>query len=67
MEREHLEGLRRLKELREIDDDFMRYIFKDNIPLVQRVLRILTEKSDLNIISLETQAYMKRLVGARSI
>lgn len=45
----------------------MRYIFKDNIPLVQRVLRILTEKSDLNIISLETQADMKRLVGARSI
>ena len=45
----------------------MRCIFKDDIPLVQHVLRILTGKDDLEIVSIETQADMKRLVGARSL
>ena len=34
--------LERLKQLRPIDDDFMRCMFKDNIPLVELVLRIIT-------------------------
>ena len=34
------EYLRRLQSLRPIDDDFMRCLFKDNIPLAQLVLRI---------------------------
>ena len=66
-EREHREDLARLRGLRPIDDDFMRCIFKDNIPLAQRTLRIITEKDDLVITSVETQKDMKRLVGARSI
>jgi hypothetical protein len=66
-EREHQEDLARLRGLRPIDDDFMRCIFRDNIPLAQMVLRIVTGISDLKIIRLETQKDMKRLVGARSI
>jgi predicted transposase/invertase (TIGR01784 family) len=61
------EYLQRLRGMRPIDDDFMRCIFKDNKALAQKVLRILLQNKSLNIVSLETQADMKRLVGARSI
>lgn len=66
-ERKHQEDLQRLRQLRPIDDDFMRCLFKDNIPLVEFVLRILTEKPDLVITACEVQKDMKRLAGARSI
>ena len=66
-EHERQEDLARLRGLRPIDDDFMRCIFRDNIPLAQLVLRIVTGRSDLEVKSLETQRDMKRLVGARSI
>lgn len=61
------ENLQRLKELRPIDDEFMRCLFKGNIPLAQLVLRIIMDKDDLEIIECHTQEDMKRLVGARSI
>ena len=66
-ERERQEDLARLRGLRPIDDDFMRCIFRDNIPLAQFVLRILTDKEDLEVTALETQKDYKRLVGARSV
>ena len=66
-ERERKEDLQRLRGLRPIDDDFMRCLFRENIPLTQQVLRILTGKDNLIIDSVETQADLKRLVGARSI
>lgn len=66
-EREHQEDLQRLRGFRPIDDDFMRGLFKKNIPLAQMVLRIITGKRDLVITSCETQADMKRVTGARSI
>lgn len=66
-EREHQEDLQRLRGLRPIDDDFMRCLFHNNIPLTQHVLQVVTQKRDLNITSVETQADMKRLLGARSI
>lgn len=47
--REHNKKLYRLKMLRPIDDEFMRCIFKENIPLTQHVLQILTNKPDLII------------------
>ena len=64
---QHQEDLQRLRGLRPIDDDFMRCLFKDNIPLVELVLRIITDKLDLFITDCETQKDMKRLAGARSI
>ena len=39
-ERKHQEDLRHLDNLRPMDDEFMRCLFKDNIPLAQLVLRI---------------------------
>ena len=66
-EREREEDMRRLRKLRPIDDDFMRCLFKDNIPLVQFVLRIIKGKQDLVITNCHTQRDMKRLAGARSI
>lgn len=66
-EQKHLEDLQRLCGLRPIDDDFMRCLFKDNIPLAELVLRIITGKQDLIITDCQTQKDMKRLAGARSI
>ena len=66
-EKRHLEDLERLRALRPIDDTFMRGLFKENIPLVELVLRIITNKPDLKILKCETQADMKRVTGARSI
>lgn len=66
-ERDHEKDLQRLRKLRPMDDDFMRCLFKDNIPLAQLVLRIITGKSDLVITECQTQKDMKRLAGARSI
>ena len=66
-DKQHQEDLQRLRLLRPIDDDFMRCLFKDNIPLTEFVLRIITDKPDLIITECETQKDMKRLAGARSI
>ena len=61
------EDLEKLRALRPIDDDFMRCIFRNNKPLAQLVLRIITEKPDLIVQELETQADLKRLGGGRSV
>lgn len=66
-EREREKDLQRLRGFRPIDDDFMRCLFKDNIPLVELVLRTITGKQDLVITDCRTQKDMKRLAGARSI
>ena len=66
-EQQYQEDLQRLRGLRPIDDDFMRCLFKDNIPLAEFVLRIITDKPDLIITDCETQKDMKRLAGGRSI
>lgn len=66
-EREHQEDLQRLRGFRPIDDDFMRSLFRENIPLVQLVLRIIIGKQDLVITSCATQVDMKRVTGARSV
>lgn len=66
-EQKHQEDLLRLRSLRPIDDDFMRCLFKDNIPLAELVLRIITGKLDLTITDCQTQKDMKRLAEARSI
>ena len=43
-EQKRQQDLERLRQLRPIDDDFMRCLFKDNIPLAELVLRIITVK-----------------------
>lgn len=49
-DKQHQENLQRLRLLRPIDDDFMRCLFKDNIPLAEFVLRIITDKPDLLLL-----------------
>ncbi len=66
-EEKRRQNLERLRKLRPIDDDFMRCLFKDNIPLAELVLRIITGKPDLIITECQTQKDMKRLAGARTV
>ncbi len=66
-EREYQEDLQRLRGFRPIDDDFMRCLFKDNLPLAELVLKIIIGKDDLVITECQTQKDMKRLLGARSL
>ena len=66
-EQKHQEDLQRLRGFRPIDDTFMRGMFKDNLPLAQLVLRIVTGKKDLILTEFKTQADMVRVTGSRSI
>ena len=66
-EQRHEENLKTLRALRPLDDDFMRELFRNNLPLAQMVLRIIMGMDDLIIISEETQYDLKRLMGVRSI
>lgn len=65
--RHHQEDLQRLRGFRPIDDTFMRCLFRNNVPLAEMVLRIITGKNDLQLVSCETQADLKRVTGAKSI
>lgn len=66
-EEQHKKDLERLEQMRPMDDDLMRAIFRNNIPLAQFVLRIMTGNNDLVITSEETQYDLEHLLGARSI
>ena len=65
--REHEEDLLRLEKFRPLDDTFMRVLFRDNLPLAQVVLRIITGMTDLTLTKEETQKDLVRLVGARGL
>ena len=65
--RHHQEDLQRLQSFRPIDDTFMRCLFRNDVPLAEMVLRIITGKNVLQLVSCETQADLKRVTGARSI
>jgi len=63
----HERDLRTLENYRPMDDDFMRELFRDDLPLAQLVLRIITGIDDLKLTEQQTQYDMKRLLGSRSI
>ena len=63
----HQSNLEILAKMRPLDDDFMRELFRNNLPLAQFVLRIIIGKNDLVLTAQETQYDMKRLLGARSL
>ena len=54
----HQKDLQRLRGFRPIDDTFMRGLFRENLPLAELVLRIITGKPDLVLTHCETQADM---------
>lgn len=56
----HQKDLQRLRGFRPIDDTFMRGLFRENLPLAELVLRIITGKPDLVLTHCETQADMNR-------
>ena len=63
----HEDDLRTIENYRPLDDDFMRELFRNDLPLAQLVLRIITGISDLVLTKEETQYDLKRLLGSRSI
>lgn len=52
--------------LRPIDDSFMRVVMKDQLPLAERVVRLVTGIQDLTLTRMETQRDLKALEGRRS-
>ena len=46
-QKDHEEDLQRLRGFRPVDDTFMRVLFRNNLPLAEYVLRIITGKEDL--------------------
>ena len=63
----HEDDLRTIENYRPLDDDFMRELFRNDLPLAQLVLRIITGIEDLELTKEETQYDLKRLLGSRSI
>ncbi len=62
--RKDIESLRRF---RPIDDIFMRIIFRNNLPLAEYVLQVITGKEELHLTKEETQKDLVRLVGTRGL
>ena len=60
-------NLERLERFRLLDDTFMRQVFKDDLPLAQHVLRVITGLADLTLLKMETQRDLKRLAGSHSL
>ena len=63
----HQYDLDLVESYRPMDDDFMRELFRDNLPLAQKVLRIITGIHDLELTHEESQFDLKKLLGLRSI
>ena len=63
----HEKYLQTLENYRPIDDDFFTKLFQDNIPLAEKVLRIITDVKDLHLSSIKTQETLKKLAGSRSV
>lgn len=62
-ERLHEEDLRRIRELRLMDDDFMNICLDGYIEGVELILRIILGRDDIRVISVKAQQLMKSLTG----
>ena len=62
-DQQHQEDLQRIRGFRLIDDDFMNACFDNNIEGTELILRIILNKPDLQVKSVETQKVMKNLLG----
>ena len=52
-----------LKKLRLIYDIFFQYFFEDNAKDVEYILRIILEKGDLKVLSVQTQKSVEDIYG----
>ena len=66
-EEQHQKDLETLEQLRLLDDTFMREAFRNDLELVQFMLRIIINKPDLILTKEETQYDLQHLFGSRSI
>ena len=55
--------LRRIKNFRLLDDDFMTKCFEDNIEATELVLRIILDKPKIKVTKIQTQYSMKNIKG----
>lgn len=62
-EQKHEEMLRRIKEFRLLDDDFMTKCFEENHKATELVLRIVLDKPDIRVEKVQTQYTMKNIKG----
>lgn len=44
------EDIERIKKLRPMDDDFLRELLRNNLPLTREILRIIMQKDDLILL-----------------
>ena len=63
----HQHDLAIVESYRPMDDDFARELFRNDLPLAQRVIEIITGITGLELKYSETQYDLKRLLGSRSI
>lgn len=61
--KKHLEDLKRLKNFRLFDDDFMTKCFEGDKACVELVLSILLDKQDLKVNEIHTQVFMANLLN----
>ena len=62
-ERKHQEDLRRLREFRLMDDDFMTKCFEGDTRCIQLVLRLVMEMPDLEVMEVRTQVFVENLLN----
>ena len=62
-ERKHQEDLRRLREFRLMDDDFMTKCFEGDTRCIQLVLRLVMEIPDLEVMEVRTQVFVENLLN----
>lgn len=62
-EKRHQRALHIIKRWRLLDDEFMKRCFKDNIPAVECILRIIMEKKDLVVKSVRIEDTIPNLQG----
>lgn len=62
-EQRHQRALHIIKRLRLMDDVFFRRCLKDNIPVAECILRIILEKPDLKILSMQVEYAIPHLQG----
>ena len=60
----HQQDLKRLKQLRYMDDTFMTVCLADNFEAVELILRIILEQKDITVRSVRTNAVSIRLITA---
>lgn len=59
----HQRALNIIKRWRLMDDDFMKRCFKDNVPAVECILRIIMEKPDLQVTTVRIEDTIPNLSG----